>query len=109
MTLRPVVSELKLLTFPRGGTGREPGGEKFTALKSKIDKRFPGLKSPKGNGTTYWLENCLWDQRESIQAVQKDNLIRLIRQSTKEDRQLLVEPAELLLDELRASPDISPR
>lgn len=102
VTLRPVVAELRLLTFPRDGTGREPDGKKFKALKSELDKRIPDLESLKGNGTAYWLENCLWDQRESKQAVQKDNLIRLIRQSGEEGRQLLLEPAGLLLDELRA-------
>ena len=102
VTLRPVVSHLKMLTFSHGSPGRETDGERFIALQSELDRRYPSLKSPKGNGTTYWLENCLWDERHSEEVVRKDNLIRLIRLSAKEGLGLLPEHAEVLLNELRA-------
>lgn len=102
VTLRPVVSELEMLTFPFGAPGREARGERFTTLRSAIDRRFPNLKSPKGNGVAYWLENCLWDQRHSEEAIRQDNLIRLIRLSSKESRPMLMEPAEVFLVDLRA-------
>lgn len=102
VTLRPVVSDLEVLTFPCGSAARKKDGQRFKALQAELDKRYPGLKSPKGNGTTYWIENCFWDQRHTEQAVRKDNLLRLLRFSAKVGRPLLPEPAELLLDELRA-------
>lgn len=102
VTLRPVVSALKILTYPCGTAGREPHAEKMKALRSELDERFPGLKSDKGNGASYWLENCHWDQRHSEEAVRKDNLVRLMRLSMKEGRPLLLEPAEVLLTEFRA-------
>ncbi|HYN21291.1 MAG TPA: dsDNA nuclease domain-containing protein [Thermoanaerobaculia bacterium] len=102
VTLRSVASELKMLTFPRRGPGREVDGARFQALRMKIDKRFPNLKSPKGNGTPFWIDNCLWDVRHSEQNVRDSNLLRLIRLSGKEGRQLLPEQAEVLLDALRA-------
>lgn len=102
VTLRPVVSDLKTLTFPFGTPGREADGESFKALQSSLDERFPGLKSPKGNGADYWLENCFWDERHSEDAVRKDNLLRLIKLSVKEGQPLLPEPAEVLLGEMRA-------
>lgn len=101
VTLRPVVNDLMMLTFPHGGAGREPEGERFGVLQSELEGRFPGLKSPKGNGTTYWLENCYWDVRHSEETVRKDNLLRLIKLSGQEGGLLLPEQVEMLLDELR--------
>jgi len=102
VTLRPVVSDLKMLTFLLGAPGREVDGEQFKALLSELDRRFPGLKSPKGNGAAYWLKNCVWDERHSEESVRINNLVRLIKLSSKDGRPLLPEPAEMLLDELRA-------
>jgi Cap4, dsDNA endonuclease domain len=101
VTLRPVVSELEILTFPCDAPGREPEGDRFKALLAELEKRFPKLKSAKGNGGSYWLQNCRWDQRHSEDAVRKDNLLRIIRLSVAEGRTLLPEQAELLLTELR--------
>ncbi|MBC7949011.1 MAG: DUF4297 domain-containing protein [Chitinophagaceae bacterium] len=101
VTLRPVVSDLEFLTFPLNAPGRELDGVRFKALKAELDKRFPKIKSPKGNGASYWIENGFWDQRHSEDAVKKDTLIRLIKLSIKEGVPLLPEQAESLLDELR--------
>lgn len=102
VTLRPVVSDLKMLTFPLGAPGREADGERFMALLGELSGRFPDLKSPKNNGTSYWLANCFWDERHTEEVVRKDNLIRLIRLSAAENLPLLPEHAEVLLDDLRA-------
>ncbi len=101
VTLRPVVSELEMLTFPRGAPGREIDGDRFKTLQSELDKRFPGLKSPKSNGLDYWIKSCFWDVRHSEDAVRKDNLLRLIRIGDEEGKPLLPEHAEVLLGELR--------
>jgi hypothetical protein len=89
------------MTFPCGAPGREADNVRFKALQSALDERFPRLKSPKGNGSAYWLENCFGDQRHSQEAVCKDNLIRVMRLSAREGQPLLPEPAEVLVEELR--------
>lgn len=101
VTLRPVTSELEILTFPCGTKGREPGCERFKELQADLDKRFPNLKSPKGNGLAYWLENSFWDQRDSESAVHNDCLLRLLQLSVHEHTPLLPEQAELILIDLR--------
>lgn len=101
VTLRSVVNDLKMLTFTCGTPGRETDGERFNALRSQLDERYPDLKSLKGNGPAYWLENCFWDVCHSEEAVRKDSLLRLIQFGAKEKRMLLPEQAEGLLDELR--------
>jgi hypothetical protein len=53
VTLRPVVSDLEMLTFPSGSPGREVDGEPFMKLRSALDERFPKLKSGKSNGELY--------------------------------------------------------
>lgn len=102
VTLRPVVSELKILTFPHGAPGREVDGVGFKTLQQQLDKRFPKLESKKRNGSAYWLKNCLWEERHCEQSVQHANLLRLINLGVKEGRGLLLEQAHVLLGELRA-------
>jgi hypothetical protein len=102
VTLRPVVSALAPLTHPFGSPSRDFATCEMTALCADIDERFPGIRSPKSNGTKYWLGNCHWDQRHDEEAVRKDNLLRLIRLSVKDGYPLLFEAAETLLLDLRA-------
>ena len=102
VTHRPVMSDLNMLTFPFSSPGRETSGEGFNALQSELDRRCPDVQSEKDNGAAYWLENCLWDVRHSEEAVRSDSLLRLIQLGAKEKRRLLPEPAQVLLDELRA-------
>ena len=101
VTLRDVVTELKMLTFPCGAPGRETDGKRFMTLHSAIERRVPNFKSLKGNGVAYWLENCFWDERHSEEAVRRHNLIRLIRLSSKVGQPMLLEPAEGFLEHLR--------
>lgn len=101
VTLRPVVSALKPLTYELTAPGRSPVCEDLKAICAELDKRLPDIVSPKKNDATFWVENCFWDVRHSEEDVRKDNLLRLLRLSTREGRQLLVEPAEIILQELR--------
>lgn len=102
VTLRQVVSELKLLTLPRASPKRGPNSDEFKALHLQFDTRFPGFESKKGNGSHYWLTHCVWEERHSEEAVRKANLMSLIQLSIAEGQIVLPEPAEVLLDELRA-------
>jgi hypothetical protein len=55
VTLRPVASDLKLLTYPCYGTGREPCSDGFLILAAELKRRFPNTVSKKGNGVDYWV------------------------------------------------------
>ena len=101
VTLMPVVAELDVLTYQLGSLGREPRGEAPVALLSELDRRFPELVSAKGNGTEYWVHNCQWSVAESLEAVRNANRLKLIGQSVTDGQPVLLEFADLLLDELR--------
>lgn len=101
VTLRQAAADLKLLTNPCGAIARAMESDGMKALCAEFDKRFPGVKSPKGNGCSFWLENCLWDERHTEEAVRKTNALRLIKLSVLEKKPILPEQAELFLDELR--------
>jgi hypothetical protein len=101
VTLRPVVHALEPLTHPIDAPCRDLDTEGMQVLCADLDERFPEIASPKGNKPRYWLQNCCWDQRHDEDAARKQNLVRLLRLGAKESRNLLVEPAESLLDELR--------
>ncbi|MGU3537363.1 dsDNA nuclease domain-containing protein [Methylobacterium sp. A54F] len=101
ITLRPVVSELRPLTFPFGSLSRSPDCGAMAALRAELETRFPGVKSPKGNDASYWLENCRWDERHDENSVRHQNIHGIIRLAQKEGRPILLDHAEVLLDELR--------
>lgn len=100
VTLRPVVSLLKPLTYERGLEARALSCEEMVALKSDLDGRMPGILSKKGHGTSYWLDNCLWDARHDEAAVIRQNKVRLFEIMQANGRPLLSEHLDLLLDEL---------
>ncbi|ETA52642.1 dsDNA nuclease domain-containing protein [Ponticoccus alexandrii] len=101
VTLRPVVSALKSLTYERGHEARAPSCEEMVALKSDLDTRMPGVLSKRGHGTGYWLDNCLWDERHDEPTVKKNNKVRLFEIMMAAGHPLLWEQLDLLLDELR--------
>jgi hypothetical protein len=101
VTLRPVVSLLEPLTFERGTEARDLGCDEMVALKADLDGRMPGVMSKRGNGTDYWLGNCLWEARHDEKAVKTANTVRLFELVQAAGRPLLREHIEILLDELR--------
>jgi hypothetical protein len=102
VTLRPVVSALKPLTFAADAPDRAPGSDRMVALHKDIETRLPDIQSPKGNGSKFWLERCRWDERHSEEAVRNDNVRRLLELSRSQGKPLLIDQADILLDELRA-------
>src|ERR1035437_948302 len=102
VTLRPVVQELRILTFPKGSSGREPETAKFVALVSLLKKKRPRALSTKKHDATFWVENCYWDERHSEASMRDQHLLRVLTVSAKEGHPLLPEQAELLLNDLRA-------
>jgi hypothetical protein len=102
VTLRPVVDELRLLTFFPGSSGREPCNSRFLNLSNEIWNRFSDVRSPKGNGASYWLKHCFWDVRHSEHALASSNFNLLLRISFAEEKGLLPEHIDTLLNELRA-------
>jgi hypothetical protein len=102
VTLRDVNSELRFLKYPCGAPGREPDCEEFKVLCSELDKRCAGFQSKKGNGAAFWVANCLWDVRHNEQAICDSNLKRLLILAVKRGTPLLPEPAEEVLNGLRA-------
>lgn len=101
VTLRPVVSALTPLTYERGNEGRAIDCDEMVTLKADLDGRMPGAVSKRGNGTGYWLENCLWDARHDEAAVKTHNKMRLFEIMQAGGRLLLLEHIDILLDELR--------
>jgi hypothetical protein len=102
VTLLPVVNALKILSFPLGTPDRDPGTNAFKTLHADLEMKIGGAKSLKNNGGKFWLENCYWDERDSEEAVRNDNLIRILKLAAKENQPILTEPAEIILNDLRA-------
>lgn len=102
VTLRPVNSDLAILSHPVGAEARSAQSELMESLASDLQARFPNLKSTKGNDAHYWLENCEWHQRHSEDAVREHNLRLLVELISAEEKPLLVvEQLDTLLVELR--------
>jgi len=101
VTLRQVSNDLKPLTFRPSSPGRTLAADQLTGIVEELRKRFPKLLSPKGNSVEFWVDNCHWDESFDEPTVRKSNLLRLIKLSQSHGRMLLVEQAELILEDLR--------
>lgn len=101
VTLRPVVALLQPLTFGRGAEARTLSCKEMIALKADLDGKIPGAKSKRGNGSDYWLDNCLWDARHDEKAVQTANMMRVYELTQAGGQPLLSEQLKVLLDDLR--------
>jgi len=102
VTLRAVVSELAPLTYDMGVEARSPDAEGMVSLLADLNKRYPGLKSPKGNGCDYWIGNCRWDVRHDVKTVEKANTYKLFALAEAANQPLLIEQLNVILLELRA-------
>ncbi len=102
VTLRDVNRELRFLKYPCGAPGREPECVEFKDLCSELDKRCASSRSKKGNDAAFWVANCLWDVRYNEQAICDSNLKRLLLLAVRRGTPLLPEPAEEVLNGLRA-------
>ncbi len=102
LTLRQVSPELKILTNPIGSVGRGPGCAALKDLKHEIDKKRPGLVSPKGNDSVFWLDNCHWDERHNEEAIRTSNRFRVFQISSDQNNTLLQDAIDSLLDDMRA-------
>jgi len=101
VTLRQVSADLKLLTYPVGSVGREPGCDALKALKADIDKKRPAVLSPKGNDCSFWLENCHWDERHSEESIRNHNRLRVYEISATQSNTVLPDAIDSLLDDMR--------
>lgn len=102
LTLRQVSPDLKILTNPISSVGREPGCKALQDLKQEIDKKRPGLVSPKGNDSAFWLNNCLWDECHKEEAIRTSNRLRVFQISSAQNNTLLRDAIDSLLDDMRA-------
>lgn len=102
VTLRPVNQDLKILTYDRNASNRQPLDAKVVSLVQAIDQKCPKTKSSKGNGVGFWVEKCFWEERQTETTNRQGNLLRVLTLSVKNGLPLLPEQAEVLLQELRA-------
>jgi hypothetical protein len=101
VTLRDVNSELKLLTYPCYGPGRETTCDGFTAVSQAIEEKLPDLASPKGNDLKYWIEHCKWDVRHDQHTIRSRNVLRIIKLAASQGVSVLPEQAEAIESDLR--------
>lgn len=101
VTLRPVTTALRPLTYPCNGPGREPTCAEIAALQTALDDRFPNIKSKKGNGSGYWLQHCHWEERHDEKSLKNQNILGIIALAKLAGVYLLPEQADIVADGLR--------
>ena len=100
VTLRDVHPDLKLLTYPCYGPGRETHCDGFIALTALMKSKLPNLQSAKGNNIDYWLEHCLWDVRYNEKTISDGNIVRILKLAASHGVPILPEHAEAIENEL---------
>lgn len=79
VTRRDVNSDLKFLCLPFSVPSRNPQDDRFKKLCKEIGKRTTGFKSPKGNGSDFWVSYTRWEVEHSTKAVKDKNISKLRR------------------------------
>ena len=102
VTTRPVVSDLRPLTYPLDDASRVRSRVQLGSLSAELKRKFPDFQSEKKNDADYWVSNCLWDERSTDKAVRDGNFRQLSVLSGQENRLLLPDFVEKILEELRA-------
>jgi hypothetical protein len=100
VTLRDVHSDLKLLTYPCYGLGREADCDGVAALSAAMKSKLPDLQSAKGNDIDYWLEHCRWDVRYDEKTIHDGNIFRTLKLAASHGVPILPEHAEVIENEL---------
>ncbi len=80
VTCRQIHSDLGLLTRPRKHEHRSESFASFKALADDVGTRIGGFKSKKGNDSTYWLINVLWQvtDESSISRINRELLTGIL-------------------------------
>ncbi|MGQ0682743.1 dsDNA nuclease domain-containing protein [Bradyrhizobium sp.] len=101
VTLRDVKSDLRLLTYPCYGPGRETNSDGFTSIAQAIEEKLPDLASPKGNDIKYWIEHCKWDVRHDQDTIRSGNVLRILKLAASQGVFALPEQADGIETDLR--------
>lgn len=100
ITARPVHSELKPLTLEPKAPGRQPTHADFAKLQSEIAARVGSFKSPNGHDCAFWIANTQWDERHSLDAVRKHNLLDLHKYAQQQNYHLLSDQITAVYDKI---------
>jgi hypothetical protein len=98
VTRRDVNNDLKFLCRPFSSSSRSPQDGSFKKLCKEIGKRTSGFKSPKGNGSDFWVSNTSWEVEYSKSAVKEKNISRLMRIVESEGSYLLTAKRNQIYD-----------
>jgi hypothetical protein len=81
VTALPVKDPLNVLCLPTDSPDRfgPNKSQKIEDVTLELDKRFPDLRSPKGNGPCFWVENTVWQVEYSIESIKNKNLPLLVK------------------------------
>lgn len=81
VTSLPVKDPLIILCLPTDSPDRlgPNKSHKIEEVTLELDKRFPDLRSSKGNGPCFWVENTVWQVEYSIESIKNKNLPLLVK------------------------------
>ncbi len=100
VTSQDVMKALKPLTLDKAHGDRALSSNALLELKTDIDKRCPGAESDRGNDSTYWLANVIWDVQGPQRIVEELLRLDVLMLSIHEDRTLLPEQADKVIVKL---------
>lgn len=95
---RDVRGELALFKIPR--EVRSSVHTRFNALVERIGKKHAAYRSPNNRTSTYWAAHLQWDVEESEAALERKNILNLLRQAENQGERPSTALAERAYDNL---------
>jgi predicted esterase YcpF (UPF0227 family) len=100
VTIRPVMEELRPLTYALDSQSRILAQNKINELTRLVAVKVGNFRSPNNNGHDFWISHAVWDEAHSESSIKTANLLRLLAIVEAEGEHLFGDQIEELYERL---------
>ena len=100
VTCRPVMDELKILTYEFGSPNRNSSKKEYGDLVGKLKEKLGTIHSPNGNDCEYWAKQTQWDVIHENEPIETTNIIKVMRLAQAIGQILIVDQAHTVYERI---------
>lgn len=100
VTCRPVMDELKVLTFGLDSAHRNVSNKAYNDLLTKLTEKLADARSPKGNNCEYWAKHTHWEVIHEKDPIEVKNILKVIQLAQSQGQIIMVDQARTVYERL---------
>lgn len=78
VTCRPIMDELKILTYAFDSPHRAVTTAEYIELSTKVKEKLSKFRSENGNNWEYWLQRTMWEVIHEEDPIENKNILKVI-------------------------------